>query len=194
MANEVLIQDVAGSSLDQICFAVSGSLSPADSGTDMRIGTPTYVALTLAGVANAAGRQSAKCDFGAVRARKYALFGCVDYTGETPVAGQYIDYYWAPSTHATAGNGNIAGNSGGDADAPDGAIGSITLAEFKGLCIPIGRMKIHDGACVQNGFVGYLYPPTRYGQLLVINEGDDTFEDDDVEMHQVLCPVVDEIQ
>lgn len=194
MANEVLIQDVAGCSLNQIRFCVAGSFSPADDGTNWTIGTPTDVALTLSALANAAGRQSLKVDLGAVRARKYALLGCVDFTGETPVALQYIDYYWAPSTHATQANGNVAGNSGADAAAPDGALGGITLAEFKDMCIPIGRLKIHDGACVQNGFVGYLYPPTRYGQLLVVNEADDAIEADDVENHQVLCPIVDEIQ
>jgi hypothetical protein len=47
---------------------------------------------------------------------------------------------------------------------------------------------------VQNGFVGILRPPGRYGQLIVVNESDDAFEADDVEMHQVLNPIVDEAQ
>ena len=194
MANELLIQDVDGSSLSQIRFFVTGSFSPADAGTNWTIGTPTDVVLTLASVASAAGRQSAKVDLGAVRAEEYTLFGCVDYTEETPVAGQTVDYYWAPSTSTTQANGNVAGNSGADGAAPDGALGSITLAEFIKQCVYIGSLVVHDGACVQNGYVGVLRPPTRYGQLVVVNSGGDAFEADDVEMHQVLNPLVPEIQ
>ena len=98
MANEVLIQDVAGSSLTQIRFFVTGSFVPVDVATDWTIGTPTDVVLTLAGVLDAAARQSTKVDLGALRARQYAVFGCVDFTGETPTLGESVDYYWAPST------------------------------------------------------------------------------------------------
>jgi hypothetical protein len=122
------------------------------------------------------------------------VLGCVDFTGETPVAGERVDYYWAPSTSGTQANGNVAGNSGIDGACPDGALGSITLAEFLKQCIFIGSLVIHDGAVVQNGFVGVFSPPGRYGQLIVVNESDDAFEADDVEMHQVMTPIVDEIQ
>ncbi len=194
MANEVLIQDVDGSSLTQIRFFVTGSFSPADVATNWTIGTPTDVVLTLAGVLNGAGRQSTKVDLGAVRASRYAVFGCVDFTGETPTQGERIDYYWLPSTHATAANGNVVGNSGLDADAPGGAVGSALLADMKVMAQYIGSLIIHDGAAVQNGYVGTFSPAERHGQLLVINESGDVFEADDVEMHQVMNPIVDEIQ
>ena len=194
MPNEVLIQDVAGSSLTQIRFFVAGSFSPVDPATNWTEGTPTDVVLTLTAVADGAGRQSAKVDLGAVRAASYAVFGCVDFTGEAPTAGDTVDYYWLPSTHATAANGNVAGNSGLDADAPGGALGSITLGELKRMAQSIGSLVIHDGAVVQNGFVGVFSPAGRWGQLLVINESGDVFEADDVEMHQVMNPIVDEIQ
>lgn len=189
MANEVL-QKVG----TQIRFFVTGSFSPADNGTNWTIGSPTDVVLTLSALADGAGRQSTKVDLGATRAAAYECLGCVDFTGETPVAGERVDYYWAPSTSGTQGNGNVAGNSGADGAAPDGALGSITLAEFLKQCIFIGSLIIHDGAVVQNGFVGILNPPGRYGQLIVVNESGDAFEADDVEMHQVLNPIVDEVQ
>lgn len=194
MPNEILIQDVSGSTLNQIRFCVAASLSPADDGTNFTIGTPTDVALTLAAVANAAGRQSAKVDLGATRAEYYSVFGCVDFTGETPTAGNTIEYYWAPSTSGTAANGNVAGNSGADGAAPDGALGSITLSEFTKQCILIGILAVHDGASVQCGYVGTFCPPTRYGQLVVVNNSGDAFEADDVEMHQVMNPLVREVQ
>jgi hypothetical protein len=189
MANEVL-QKVG----TQICFGITAELSPADAATDLRIGSPTVNALTQNALANAAGRQSIKIDLGAVRAAAYEVLAAVDFTGETPTQGGRIDYYWAPSTHATQANGNVAGNSGADAAAPDGALGSLTLADFVALCQPIGSLAIHDGASVQNGFVGVFCPTTRYGQLVVVNNSGDAFEADDVENHCVLTPIVDEVQ
>jgi len=188
MANEILTK--VGT---QIRFFVTGSFSPVDAGTNWTIGTPTDVALTLASLGINAGRQSAKVDLGATRAPAYEVLGCVDYTGETPTSGQ-IDYYWASSTSTTAANGNVAGNSGGDAACPDGALGSITLAEFLRWCQYIGAMRIHDGGVVQNGRVGIFSPSSRYGQLIVVNNSNDIFEADDVEMHQVFNPIIPEVQ
>jgi hypothetical protein len=118
----------------------------------------------------------------------------LDFTGETPTVGNSVDYYWAPSTSTTAGTGNVAGNSGGDAACPDGALGSITLAEFLKQCQQIGSLIVHDGASVQNGLVRRFSPSSRYGQLIVVNNSGDAFEADDVEMHQVMNPIVDEFQ
>lgn len=197
MAAEILIQDAAGSSLSPIVFGVDASLNPADDGTNFTddIGTDTAdVVLTLAGVAAAAARQSNKVDLGAVRAPEYLLIGVVDFTGETITTPGTVDYYWAPSTNGTAANSNVAGNSGVDADAPGGALGSITLAEFLLQCVDLGSLMLHDGASVQCGPVGVLRPTTRYGQLIVVNNCDSAFEADDVEMHQVLQPIVPESQ
>jgi hypothetical protein len=179
----------------QIRFCVAGSFSPADAGTNWTEGTPTDVLLTLSGVANGAGRQSSKVDLGANFADGFRVLGCVDYTGETPTQGSSVDYYWLPSTSATAGNGNVAGNSGVDGAAPDGALGSLTLADFIELADFIGSLYVHDGASVQNGSVSpRFYPSSRYGQLLVVNNGGDVFEADDVEAHQVFVPIIPEVQ
>jgi len=175
----------------QIRFFVTGSFSPADSGTNWTQGTPTDVVLTLASVADGAGRQSAKVDLGANRHTLYEVLGCVDFTGETPTSGNTVDYYWLPSTSTSTGNGNVAGNSGSDAAAPGGTTPTgLTVAEFAAMGIYIGSLVVSDDAAVQNGYVGAFSPPTRYGQLLVINNSGDAFEADDVEMHQVMNPVV----
>lgn len=179
---------------DQFRFCVSGSFSPADAATNWTIGSPTNVTLTQASLANGAGRQSDKFDFGATRAAKYECLATVDFTGETPINGNRVDYYFMPSTSGTQANGNVAGNSGADGAAPDGALGSITLSEIIRQSIYIGSLTIHDGAVVQNGFVGTLEPTGRYGQLLVVNNSGDLFENDDVENHVVLNEIVDESQ
>ena len=176
--------------LPQIRFLVAGSFSPVDDATNWSQGVPTDVLLTLAGVLNGAGRQSSKANLGDDRPAAHALFGCVDYTGEAPTVGLIVEYYWLPSTSSTDADANVAGNSGLDADAPGGALGTPTLAEFIALGgIRIGVLRVHDGAVVQNGFVGILFSPSQFGQLLVVNEGGDAFENDDVEMHQVLAPI-----
>jgi hypothetical protein len=189
MPNEVLVK--AGT---QIRFCVTADFSPADQGTNFTVGTPTDVALTLSAVASAAGRQSLKVDLGAARAARYAVLAAFDFTGETPSATGSVDLYWAPSGVSTQGNGNVAGNSGGDGAAPDGALGSITLTEFVKQCQRIGSLFTHDGAVVQNGYVGVFSPLERYGQMVVVNNAGDAFEADNVEMAVWMTPIVDEIQ
>jgi len=187
MTNQILIEQGTA-----IVFGVTASFAPADPGTQSAAAITAV--LTLSAVADAAGRQSDKVDLGAVRAAQYAVIGCVDYTGETPSATGRTDYYWAPSTQNTQANGNVAGNSGADGAAPDGALGTITLAEFIKQCQFIGSLATHDGAVVQNGYVGTFSPKERYGQLIVVNNGGDAYEADDVEAHQVMVPIIDEIQ
>lgn len=197
MANEVLIQDVAGSSLNPIVFGADASLNPADDATNLTddIGTDTVdVECGLSAVADGAAVQSAKADLGATRAPYYNVMASIDWTGETPTDGDVVEFYWAPSTSGTAANGNVAGNSGADAACPDGALNSITLAEFVKLCIFIGNLPAHADGGVQTGFVGTFSPPTRYGQLIVKNESGDAFEADEVESHVVFMPLVHEIQ
>lgn len=190
--NEVLAKFASDK---QIRFFVTASFVPADAATNWTIGTPTDIALTLSALANAAGRQSLKIDLGAAHAERYEVLGCVDFTLETPSATGTIDYYWAPSTNTTQANGNVAGNSGGDAACPNGALGSITLAEFLLQCDPIGSLLTHDGASVQNGLVNPDWrPSSRWGQLIVVNNSGDAFEADDVEMHQVFNPIIPDIQ
>lgn len=189
MANSIL-NKVGG----QIRFFTEFSWGPSDNGTNWTIGTPTDVVLNMGALLDGEGSQSTKFDFGALRAQEYELLGCVDFTGEIPVAGGTIDYYFAPSTSTTQSNGNVAGNSGGAADAPNGALGGITLAEFLLQCVFIGSLIIHDGAVPQNGKVGRFSPSSRFGQLIVVNNSGGTTENITDEHHQVFNPVVSEVQ
>lgn len=190
MANEVLIKQG-----QQIRFAVSGSFSPADSGTDFTEGTPTDVTFTLSAIADAAGRQSDKTDLGATRARNFSVFAAVDFTGETPVAGERVSFYWAPSASTTQGTGNIAGNSGADGALVDGPTTTgITIPEFIKLCQPIGSLEVTDDATVQVGYIGEFSPSSRFGQMILVNDAGDAFEADNVEMAVWMNPLVDEVQ
>jgi len=190
MPNELLVKEGG-----QIRFIAASGFSPADAATDWTVGTPTDVTLTMSAIADGAARQSNKADLLAVRAKVWACYAAVDYTLETPTAGQTSDFYWAPSTHATAANGNVAGNSGVDAACPNGAVPSgITLAEFLLMCVYIGALTNTDDAAVINGYVGSLLSPSRWGQMIVVNNGGDAYEADNVEAHVVLNPQIDELQ
>jgi hypothetical protein len=115
----------------------------------------------------------------------------VDYTGEVPTTGETVDYYWAASGSGTAGNSNLFGNSGSSAACPNGAIGSLTLAEFLDGCQFIGSLVISNDGAVQNQQVnksGPWIPNSRFGQLIVVNNGGAAFEADDVEHHQIAVP------
>lgn len=190
MANEIKVKIGA-----QWRFCVTASFSPAAAGTNFTIGSPTDVALTLAALASAAGRQSAKTDLGATMAPRYAVYCAVNYTGETPSATGRITLYWMPSASTTAGTGNIGGTNGTDAAAPAGGLGSITLAELQLMAQYIGDLMTHDGAAVQNGLVNPAFSPTsRYGQILLVNNGGDSFHNSNTDSAVWLTEILDEVQ
>jgi len=196
-ANEILVQDVAGSSLSPIVFGVDTELDPADDGTNLTddIGTDTVdVEIDLDAIADTETRQSAKADLGATRALYYNVLASIDFTGETPTDGDAVEFYWAPSTASAAGNGNIDGNSGTDADVPSGVVSGVDDDEFLKHCIFIGNLTCNADGGVVTGYVGRFSPPTRYGQLVVKNESGDAFEADAVESHVVFMPLVNELQ
>lgn len=191
MSNQVLVVEAV-----PICFCVSGSLSPGDPGTDWRGGrSVNNINLTLNALASAAGRQSDKVDLGEKRAPRYAFYGCVNFTGETPVVDTVIEYWWLPSGSSQTADANVYGNSGLDAVAPGGQVpGSMDLDEFKIGGEYIGSLPITDDVAIFNGFVKIYSPPSRYGQLLLINGAGDVMEALDTEHHQLMVPLIDEVQ
>lgn len=187
MPNEVLVK--VGT---QLSFADhAGDFSPAAK-TTLEAGGHTDVQLSLASVADGAGRESAQVDLGATRAERYSVMAAFEFAA-TPVSGDAVELYWAPSPNSTAANGNPMQIDGVDAAAPSG-IG--TLAELVLACILIGVFPCTDDATanVQVAHVGVFSPPERYGILIVKNESGAAFHSDDVECHIVFNPVIRELQ
>jgi len=188
MANDILT--TVGT---QICFADhAGDFSPAAK-TSLEQGTPTEVQLSLAGVVDGAGRESAKVDLGAARAARYSVQAAFEFAA-TPTSGDIVELHWAPSPDSAAANGNPMQIDGVDADAPSG-IG--TLAELVKACnCFIGAFNCTDDATanVQVAHVGVFSPPERYGILIVKNESGAAFHSDDVECHIVFNPIIDQVQ
>lgn len=177
----------------QIRFA-HGSFNATDPGTDHSTATPTAVVITLGALANGSIWQSVKGALPNPQARAWKVWIAVDYTGEVPVVGQSVDLAWAPSTSATQANGNVAGNSGADAVAGDGGLGSITETEFFNICQFIGSFRLHNGAVVQNGPVAVFSPLSAWGQMVVRNAGGAPFEASELQMAIWMEPLSDEFQ
>lgn len=188
MANEVLLK--VGT---QISFADHGTdFVGGAAKTSLEQGTPTDVQIDLTSVADTAGRESAKVDLGATRAAEYSVMASMEFAA-TPVTGELVELYWAPSPDATAANGNPMNIDGADAAAPSG-IG--TLAELVDVCQFIGAFVCTNDptTAVQTGYVGKFSPAERYGILIVKNESGAAFHSDAVETHIVFNPIVDEVQ
>jgi len=197
-ANEILLKKGT-----PIIFGDDANLNPADDANNLTddVGTDTVDCdMDHTGLANAAAHQSIKCDLDTGgTANKWAttfqVMAVVDYTGETTmVDGQTVDYYWCPSPNATQANGNVAGNSGANAAVCDGCVVAVTDAEFVKMCMFIGALIITNNASVQTGYVGSFTPPMQHGQLVVFNNGGDSFEGDNVEAHVAFYPMIVEVQ
>lgn len=193
MANKVLVQEIDGTPA-QITFAdFAGDFSPT-AANDLRHASAVdiEVQLTLASLADTSARQSAKVDLGANRAREYHVRAAFELAA-TPVAGDVVELYWAPSQHATAGTGNAANVTGADAAYAgynSNLAASVLQLQFIGVFVCTAQAT----GTIQVAEVGVFSPPERYGSLVVKNEAGAAFHSDDVECHVVFDPIVPEIQ
>lgn len=198
MPNKALLQPMDDTPA-QICFADFDGGAGAFPGTlgsdELREGTDTEVDLELLNLADTAAAQSDKADLGAHFAERYACVAAIEMQIAAATAGAVVEFYWNASASATAATGNMGGTSG-TAGAFTGYDGT-DLAQAVQQLIYIGSMVMSDEAVdsLQIGYVGDLYPPHRYGSLVVKNECGATICDTlDDKAHIVLNPIVPELQ
>ena len=195
MANKILITEQDGTP-KQIVFANhAGDFSPA-AANDLRITTDgskeTDVEMIFASVADAAARQSAKADLDINRAASYKVRAAFEFAA-TPTDGDVVELYWGSSQSSTAGNGNPANLTGSDAAYAGYSANladSIKQLDFIGNFIVTAQIT----TVIQVAEIGILVPTERHGILVVKNESGAAFHSDDVEIHVVLTPIVDEVQ
>lgn len=190
--SKMLIAEMDGTP-KQIVFADhAGDFNPAAANDlrDTTSGNRTNVQNALAGVANAAYWQSAKFDFGVVRAQQYDIRGALKNVA-TPSAGNAIDMWLSPSHHATAANANTGGASGSSAAYT--GYSSNAAAASKQL-IWIGCFIATTQTTVQVLAGGRFSPTARYGSLILLNGFNSAFYTDDIEIHVVFDPVVPQAQ
>ena len=172
----------------QVLFNVAATYNPATALSDIEVGTPTDVAWTPTGLTTGQARASTKADLGANRAAAYSVIAAIEFS-TAPVAGETCDFYWAPSAVSTAGTGNPGNVSGTDADYTGSP---ATLAEGLAQLMFIGSLFLTVDANIQVAEIGILYPPTRYGMMVMHNNTSDT-TGDNVETAIALDPIIDEI-
>ena len=148
--------------------------------------------ITLVSLADGAARQGDKGDFTAPRAGAYSVTLRVEYD-VAPVSGTTCSLYFAPSPHGTAGVANPGGVSGADA-AYSGTAGDSLADSLKQLDL-IGVLVCTADAATVVQQQKFVYAPSeRYGTPVVLNEGGQAFEGDDIEMSIIFNPIIDEIQ
>ena len=143
-------------------------------------------AITLASIANGAGRCGAKADLGAAFAARYAMTVEINLD-VAPTAGNVIEVYWAPSHD--------------NPTFPGGATGTDTAYQagfehtWKKQLLLIGCVVVtsdEDDVVQTQTFV--FASPARYGCPVIINKTGVAFEGDN-DSHQItLTPLVDEVQ
>ncbi len=143
-------------------------------------------AITLASLADGAGRCGEKTDLGAVFAPRYAL--CAEINLDVaPTAGNCIEIYWAPSHDNTTFPGGATGT--------DAAYKAGEEDEWKKQLLLVGCLVVTadaDGVVQTQVFV--FSPPARYGCPVVINKTGQPFEGDNDDHQITLIPLVDEVQ
>lgn len=152
----------------------------------------TDVQLDLTGLTAGSGRESAKFDFGATRAKRYSIMASLEFA-TAPVTEEVVNLFLAPSPIATAANGNPQSIDGVDAAAPSG---HSTLVELLAACRHIGSFvcSADATATVQTAWCGTFSPPERYGILIVVNDTSDDMHSDAVEAHIVFDPIITQVQ
>ena len=193
MANKVLVLAM-DSAPDQITFADFGGDFNPTAANDLRADgvVDTECQLALTGLADTTAVQSTKVDLGSLRAAEYHVRAAFEMAA-TPVAGDVIELYWAPSQHATAANGNPGGASGATG-AYAGYAANLAASVRQLIFIGPFVCTANVTATVQVADVATFSPPERYGSLIVKNESAAAFHSDDVECHVVFDPIIPEIQ
>lgn len=192
MGNKVTTTEMDGTPKQIVFGDIAGDFNPtaANDLRDATSGNRTTCQLTLASLADAAARQSAKVDLGTDRAQAYDVRIAIEFAAGV-AAGDVCHLYWGTSQSGTAGTANPGNLTGADA-AYAGYSSNLADSLYHLKYIGSIRATAQATATIQVADVGVFYPTERYGSLVVV-AGDD-FHSDDVEMHVVFNPIIDEIQ
>lgn len=144
-------------------------------------------AITLTSLVNDAGRQGAKGDLGANRARLWEVL-FTSSVASAATQGKEVELYWAASTSATAGTDNP-----GNTDGTDSALSNPD--EVKLQLIYIGAIILSNarGTNVQKQrFV--FSPPCRYGMPVVVNKSGQALGSTAADHEVILSPIEEAIE
>lgn len=143
-------------------------------------------AITLASLADGAGRCGEKIDLGEAFAREYLLM--VELNLDTaPTAGNTVEIYWAASHDNSTFPGGATGT--------DAAYKSGEEDEWKKQLLFIGALVLTNDADSVVQTQGFVFrPPSRYGCPVIVNKSGVALEGDNDDHQLTLTPIVDELQ
>jgi len=143
-------------------------------------------AITLASLANNAGRCGVKGDFGATFADRYAVTIEINMDA-APTAGTAVQLWWADSYDNTTFPGGATGT--------DAAYKAAEEDEWAKQLRLIGILILTaDADTVVQTQVFEFRPLTRYGCPVVINKGGQAFEGDEDSHKITFTPLIPESQ
>jgi hypothetical protein len=194
MTNKLLITQADGTPKSLVFGDHATDFSPtaANDLRDATAGNRTNVQIITTSLADGAARQSAKGDLGTDFAQAYNVRGAIEFAA-TPVTGDIVEFYWAPSQASTAANANPGGVAGADsayAGYSANLSESVLQLEYIGAFV----VTVQVTTTVQIAEIGVFSPTERYGTLVIKNESAAAFHSDDVETHIVFDPIVPEVQ
>lgn len=144
--------------------------------------------LDLTSLGNTSARQGAKADLNAIRAESFIVLVAIEMA-VAPASGAVVEFYWAASPNATAGNANPGGTDGTDS-AYSGTAGDSLADSVRELHHINNLILTFDATTiVQYQQIGVLSRIPRYGMPVVKNEGGQAFVADAVEMYFALLPL-----
>lgn len=185
MANEIQLKSSSEWSFQSASYVPTGN-------NDLSTGSPTVVDLSLSSILDGAAKNSDQVDLGANRPSRISVTAAIEWFAAV-TAGNTVDFYWSPSS-----NSNVAAGNPGNPDGVDGAYtgdGGGTVDESVPQMILIGSLITTDLQGVQIGHIGTFEPPSRYGQLVVVNKSGTTLcGTDDIESSILFQGLVDEVQ
>ena len=133
-------------------------------------------AITLASLADDAGRCGVKADLGSTFAEAYRV--CAEFNLDVaPAAGESVELWWASSHDNTTFPGGATGT--------DAAYKAGEEDEWKGQMTFIGAVRVTADADTVVQTQGLVFSPSaRYGCPVIINKSGQAFEGDD-DSHQI---------
>ncbi len=143
---------------------------------------------TFKSITNGNGRQGAKGDLGANRARRWAV-QMTSAVGSAATAGLEIELWWGGSPSGTAGTSNPGSLSGTD------AAFATTPDEYKQQLTYIGSLILSNNAGTGVQTQNFVFEPSwRYGMPVIVNKSGQTLSGTDADHTIALYPMEEAVE
>ncbi len=149
--------------------------------------------IDLTGVVAGAYVQSDKFDFLTPRAAQWVCRAAIEWS-TAPTAGGVVNFWLSSSNIVTDANGNDGNASGSDSAYVGYGAAAVDADEAVKHLFWLGSLVVTNDIDIQVGYVGTFAPAQRWGNLIVQNNTDQSFNADADEMSVSFTPVEDEFQ